>query len=69
MSPSQHEKNQKNLRLSQEAQRLLALISNMDGIGESAAMEILLRKEARVRGLLEETWMIDRVSRPPRHGN
>lgn len=53
-------KEQKNLRLSPEAHRLLALIAMADGIGESAVIEITLRKEAKIRGLLDGTFGLPR---------
>lgn len=53
-SSSSNEKSQKNLRLSPECQRLLALLSGSYGIGESAVVEILVRKEARTAGFLTD---------------
>lgn len=62
------QKEQKNLRLSPECHRLLALIANADGIGESAVIELIVRKEARVRGLIGDTWGArDTVKKVDRH--
>lgn len=53
--PVSNEKKQKNLRLSPEAQRLLDLLSTSYGIGESAVVELLVRKEARTAGFLTDS--------------